>query len=147
MSVKILMKNKQCRTHRRSQGEPRWPCATNFNQGEPRWPCATNFNMLYLVIFCFEKRRPKQKCWCLPEVKHFPPKFWVGDTIGRTSNDHADNKNINNHQHDTIVAIVFLLWHKTWNSKKMSIFCHLLFLGWCKFDYFSVFSTTCTKFW
>ena len=75
-------------------------------------------------------------CWCFPKVKHLPPKFWVGYTTGRTSNDHADNKNINNHQHDTIVTVVFLLRHKTWNSKKMLIFCHFLFLGWRKLGWF-----------
>ena len=52
------MKNKQCRTHRYSQG-------------------GHVLQILeYLVILCFEKRRPKQKCCCLPEVKHFPPKVF-----------------------------------------------------------------------
>ena len=52
------MKNKQCRTHRYSQG-------------------GHVLQILeYLVILCFEKRRPKQKCCCIPEVKHFPPKVF-----------------------------------------------------------------------
>ena len=51
--------------------------------------------LAYLVFLCFEKRRPKQKCCCLPKVKHLPPpKFWAGYTISRTSNDHADNKKL-----------------------------------------------------
>ena len=52
------MKNKQCRTHRYSQGGHALQI------------------LEYLVILCFEKRRPKQKCCCLPEVKHFPPKVF-----------------------------------------------------------------------
>ena len=123
------MKNKQCRTHRRNPG------------------CHVFQILAYLVILCFEKRHPKQKCCCLPEVKHLPPpKFWVGYTTGRTSNGHDDNKKIDNHQHDTIVTIVFLR-HKTWNNKKMSIFCHFL-ISWLTqaWMFFLSCSTTCTKF-
>ena len=50
--------------HRRSQGS--------------RDPFSPKF-IAYLVILCFEKRRPKQKyCWS-PKVKHIrpPKKFWA----------------------------------------------------------------------
>jgi len=34
-------------------------------------------SLAYLVILCFEKRRPEQKCCCSPKVKHFSPKSLV----------------------------------------------------------------------
>jgi len=41
--------------------------------------------LAYLVILSFEKRRPKQKYCCSPNIKHFglppnfsPKNFWVG---------------------------------------------------------------------
>ena len=43
-----------CATHRRNQG----------GYGQPRL-------LVYLVILCFERRRPKQKYCCSPEVKHY----------------------------------------------------------------------------
>jgi len=44
-------------------------------------------------------------------------------------------------------VIVFLLHHKTWNTKKMSIFCHFL-TSWLTqaWMFFLSCSTTCTKF-
>jgi len=32
--------------------------------------------LAYLVILCFDKRRPKQKYCCSPKVNHFPPKVF-----------------------------------------------------------------------
>ena len=45
---KLLMKNKQCRTHRRSQGEPRGPCAPNFSISSHfvLWEVASQTNIL-----------------------------------------------------------------------------------------------------
>ena len=124
------MKNKQCRTHRHSQGRH------------------TLQILAYPVILCFEKWCPKQKCCCLPEVKHLlPQSFGLATPLAGPPMTMLRIK-IDNHQYDTIVTIVFLLCHKTWNSKKMSIFCHFL-ICWLPQAWiiFLSCSTTYTKFW
>ena len=75
---KILMKNKQCKIHRCSQGEPRGPCAPNFSISSyfVLWEAASETKVLLFT---------SSQTFALP-------KFWVGYTTGRTSNDRDDNK-------------------------------------------------------
>ena len=72
------MKNKQCRTHRRSQGEPRGPCAPNFSISSHFVPCEA-MSQTKVLLFAWSQTFP-------------PPKFWVGYTTGWTSNDRDDKK-------------------------------------------------------
>jgi len=45
----------------------------NFTMSHRRSQGALPTFLAYLIILCFEKRRPKQKYCCSPEVKHFCP--------------------------------------------------------------------------
>jgi len=63
------------------------PCPDLGNrrsQTWPRGPCLPKF-LAHLVILWFEKRSPKQKPCCSPEVKHFsPPQIlgWLTTDLG-----------------------------------------------------------------
>jgi len=117
------MKNKQCRTHRRSQGEPRGPCAPNFSISSHfvLWEVASQTKVL---LFAWSQTFGP------------PLKLWVGYTTGRTSNDHDDKKKLVIINTIQLSLLYFFCVTRLGTAKRCQYSVIFLFLGWRKLGCF-----------